>query len=430
MVARTVRGCARPRRRQPHRHHRHRPRRRHRRRPGRALLRRRRRRSVGRAARGAARHRRCDGEDGRRGQHLELDHGHDRRQAVLAGVRAEPQRRLGGERVGRFGRPPSARRRVRQRLADPARPRRHHDRRADLDAATTGVDRPGGLRRRGAALCRHPPRRLAPSSCPRPGRRGCGRARRRAGARPHVHVRGLEPARRDRAPRRRRGGHRYRGGVARIDRRGRGRRHRRGHARAAHASRWRSPSQSCSRSAASSTSPNWRGSRSRCSWSISPRVGYADAHVRTSHRNPRWSPSRGDELESVGEVGVADQGEQAVGDRESMVRGAHHARGSRSRRSPPSSGAPSGGPAARAADRSRASGSTRRAATPPGAASPTSPAPPARSPTTAPSSSTSTGSIVAFARNCSNNESAIGIPAISAGPCNGTATCRSGRPRQ
>ena len=36
---------------------------------------------------------------------------------------------------------------------------------------------------------------------------------------------------------------------------------------------------------------------------------------------------------------------------------------------------------------------------------------------TAPSSSTSTGVIDAFARNCSNNESAIGIPAISAGPC-------------
>ena len=35
--------------------------------------------------------------------------------------------------------------------------------------------------------------------------------------------------------------------------------------------------------------------------------------------------------------------------------------------------------------------------------------------------------MVALARNCSNNESAIGIPAISAGPCGGTCTCTTGR---
>jgi hypothetical protein len=39
---------------------------------------------------------------------------------------------------------------------------------------------------------------------------------------------------------------------------------------------------------------------------------------------------------------------------------------------------------------------------------------------TAPSSSTRTGVIDAYARSCSNNESAIGTPAISAGPSSGT----------
>ncbi len=47
-------------------------------------------------------------------------------------------------------------------------------------------------------------------------------------------------------------------------------------------------------------------------------------------------------------------------------------------------------------------------------------------PTTEPSSSTTTGSIDTFARICSNRLSEIGIPAISAGPCNGSANCRIG----
>jgi hypothetical protein len=44
-----------------------------------------------------------------------------------------------------------------------------------------------------------------------------------------------------------------------------------------------------------------------------------------------------------------------------------------------------------------------------------------------PSASTSTGSMLALARNCSSSESAIGMPAISAGPCSGTSTCTTGR---
>ena len=44
-----------------------------------------------------------------------------------------------------------------------------------------------------------------------------------------------------------------------------------------------------------------------------------------------------------------------------------------------------------------------------------------------PSSSTRTGSMLALARNCSRRESAIGMPAISAGPCSGTCTCTTGR---
>ena len=35
--------------------------------------------------------------------------------------------------------------------------------------------------------------------------------------------------------------------------------------------------------------------------------------------------------------------------------------------------------------------------------------------------------MLALARTCSSNESAIGIPAISAGPCSGTCTCTTGR---
>jgi len=39
----------------------------------------------------------------------------------------------------------------------------------------------------------------------------------------------------------------------------------------------------------------------------------------------------------------------------------------------------------------------------------------------------STGSMLALARSCSSRESAMGIPAISAGPCWGTWTCTTGR---
>ena len=35
--------------------------------------------------------------------------------------------------------------------------------------------------------------------------------------------------------------------------------------------------------------------------------------------------------------------------------------------------------------------------------------------------------MLALARSCSSNESAIGIPAISAGPCGGTCSCTTGR---
>ena len=73
------------------------------------------------------------------------------------------------------------------------------------------------------------------------------------------------------------------------------------------------------------------------------------------------------------------------------------------------------------------SGSARRGAAPPERSSVRSPGCASRWRPGTPSSSTSTGSMVALARSCSNSESAIGTPAISAGPCSGTCTCTTGR---
>ena len=134
-----------------------------------------------------------------------------------------------------------------------------------------------------------------------------------------------------------------------------------------------------------------------------------------------------DAFEAVGLVGVADQGAGPVGDEVGVAVVRTAARFGDVVGATPGPGSQVMDLEAVATASSPGSGSARRAA-----------APPARSwvrvarnrlpiDDGAPSSSTSTGSMVALARSCSSNESAIGMPAISAGPDTGIGDCTTGR---
>ena len=117
--------------------------------------------------------------------------------------------------------------------------------------------------------------------------------------------------------------------------------------------------------------------RPRSARSPSPDViGPAGTNLRGrhgSHRNPRRRPGGGDELESVGEVGVADEGEQPVGYEEPVVRGADRGEVGDLVGATPGARAGGGGPGARVGARTRGTDTARRAAAPRAAASVTGP---------------------------------------------------------
>ena len=132
-----------------------------------------------------------------------------------------------------------------------------------------------------------------------------------------------------------------------------------------------------------------------------------------------------DLVEVSGLVGVADEGVGAVGDEVGVAGGAHRGQVGDVVGAAPGAGS-------EVVDLESVAAATDLTAADRVAA------PPARSWGTGrgkrfpiaigvPSSSTSTGSMVALARSCSNTESAIGTPAISAGPVNGTCVCTTGR---
>ena len=130
-------------------------------------------------------------------------------------------------------------------------------------------------------------------------------------------------------------------------------------------------------------------------------------------------------MEVSGLVGVADEGVGAVGDEGGVAGGAHRGQVGDVVGAAPGAGS-------EVVDLESVAAAAELTARDRGAA------PPARSWGTGrgkrfpiaigvPWSSTSTGSMVALARSCSNTESAMGTPAISAGPDNGTSVCTTGR---